>query len=577
MAKTFKNFLKFERKGLGKHESFWLILLLIILITPAFFRLARPGYFYMQDDLQAFRIHQMNECFKDLQIPCHWVPDAGYGYGYPQFIFYAPGVYYLGEVFHILGLQYIDSVKTLFVLGYIFSAVAMYILVNSLLGKWPALVSAVVYTYVPYKAVEVYVRGALSEFWAFTFFPLIFWAFYRYIVTQKSKYFAFASIFTFALLVTHNLMPLIFFPLIVLWCLFWLWQEKKLKMLPSVFLAGLLGFGLSAFFTLPLLLEKRYVHSESLLGGYFDYRQHFVNIKNLFLDMRWGYGSSGFPDEILNLSTGIPQWLSGLAALGLAFAAFKRRKKNKKITLLTFLLVATTLAVLFMIHQKSSFIWNLIPFLAWLQFPWRFLSLSVFLFAILGGLAAYLSKKYSRLTGVILIVFSIFLYASFFRSKNWFYTTDADKFSGKSWTKQQTISIFDYTPIYAKLPPPSRAPEIPEVLEGRADFINYQKASNYQEGLVDVKEKAVIRLPIFDFPGMKVYVDNNLVAHKNDDCRGEIYCLGLVSFNLAEGRHKIRVQLENTPIRMLGNAVSLISVLGVVFTFQAKKKHEENW
>jgi len=90
-------------------------ILLFLLIIPSFFSLLRPGFYSMQDDLQAFRLHQMHQCLSDFQIPCRWVPDAGFGYGYPQFNFYAPGVYYLGEIIHLLGIQFIDTVKFLFI------------------------------------------------------------------------------------------------------------------------------------------------------------------------------------------------------------------------------------------------------------------------------------------------------------------------------------------------------------------------------------------------------------------------------------------------------------------------------
>ncbi len=56
MLKKFKFLLKYPS------------LILIILVIPAFITLVRPGFFPMHDDLQAFRIHQMHECFKDLQI-----------------------------------------------------------------------------------------------------------------------------------------------------------------------------------------------------------------------------------------------------------------------------------------------------------------------------------------------------------------------------------------------------------------------------------------------------------------------------------------------------------------------------
>ncbi len=156
-----------------KKIPLWIALL--VLLIPAFYQLLRPGFFWMQDDLQAFRIQQLDKCVKDFQIPCRWVPDAGYQYGYPQFNYYPPSVYYLGEIFHLIGFQFIDAVKILFILGFILAAIAMFIFLRSMFGKWPAYVGAIIYTYAPYKAVDVYVRGALSEFWSFVFFPLIFW------------------------------------------------------------------------------------------------------------------------------------------------------------------------------------------------------------------------------------------------------------------------------------------------------------------------------------------------------------------------------------------------------------------
>src|SRR3989344_1091883 len=97
----------------------WIIVIVLIFLVPSFASLLRQGIFPMQDDLQALRLHQMNRCFEDFQIPCRWVPDMGYGFGYPQFSFYAPLVYYIGEAFHLLGMQFIDVLKLLFVTGFI--------------------------------------------------------------------------------------------------------------------------------------------------------------------------------------------------------------------------------------------------------------------------------------------------------------------------------------------------------------------------------------------------------------------------------------------------------------------------
>lgn len=545
-------------------------ILLILLISPTFFKLFQPGFFPMQDDLQAFRVYEMDKCYTDLQIPCRWVPDAGYQYGYPQFNFYPPLPYYLGAGLHRVGIQYIDTVKILFILGYILSALTMFVLIADMFGNWAGAISALLYTYIPYKAVEVYVRGALSEFWAQIFFPLILWAIYKLVKTGKTKYLIWFALASAALATTHALMTMIFVPIAVLWALYWLVREKWGNW-AKVMWGGLMGFGLSAFFILPVIFEKQFAHTESLLSGYFDYRQHFVNLYKLFISREWGYGSSGFPNEKLNLSLGIVQWVTGLIILPvLAFVNFR---KNKKISFLAFGLILLSLGSIFMIHMKSSFIWARLPFLWYLQFPWRFLAISIFLLCILCGLTVYYLGRFKYVVGILMVIVSFVLTISFYTPKSWLNITDADKFSGVSWEKQLTISIFDYLPIYATLPPWAKAPDLPEVLKGDAKFSDYKKGSDFQMGTVVASKESMIRLPLFDFPGMQVKVDGIVVPHINDDCDGERYCLGLITFNLPAGNHKIDARLTDTPVRRIGNILTILSFGGLIYLgLQLKKK-----
>jgi len=71
-------------------KKFLYPILLFILIIPAFCFLLKPGYYNMHDDMQMMRQLEMEKCIKDGQIPCRWVPDLGYEYGYPLFNFYPP-------------------------------------------------------------------------------------------------------------------------------------------------------------------------------------------------------------------------------------------------------------------------------------------------------------------------------------------------------------------------------------------------------------------------------------------------------------------------------------------------------
>src|SRR3990167_8069133 len=297
-----------------KNKKLWIIMLLLFII-PSFSRLLRPGFFPIQDDMQVFRLFEMDKCIQDFQIPCRWIPDGGYQYGYPQFNFYAPGVYYLGEIIHLIGFQFIDSIKILFILGFVFSGITMFVLAREFFGNFPALIASLLYTYAPYHAQQVYVRGSLSEFWASVFFPLILWGLYKLIHDGGKQYILWTAVSIAGLFLTHNILSFLFIPIAVFWTAFWLYFMKKAG-LKKIFLGIVLGLGLSAFFVLPMVTERADVHIETLLGGYFDYRQHFVSFKELFISNHWGYGSSALgPIDDLSLSTGIVHWIIGVAGI----------------------------------------------------------------------------------------------------------------------------------------------------------------------------------------------------------------------------------------------------------------------
>lgn len=551
-----------------KHLFF--VLVLILLVVPAFISIIKPGFFPIQDDMQVFRLQQMDKCFSDGQIPCRWIPDAGFQYGYPLYNFYTPFVYYAGEFIHLIGFQFIDSIKILFGLGFVLAGVSMFVLVNEFFGVLPAMVSSLLYTYAPYKAQEVYVRGALSEFWISVFFPLVLWAIYKLIKNSNKKYLFWTSFAVGSLFLTHNLLSFIFTPIILFWSIYWLLMERKVANWKKLLLGFISGLGLSAFFLLPLIFERQFVHIETLTGGYFDYRQHFVSIKQLLFINNFGYGSStlGAGDD-LSLSIGIIHWILGLIAVAISFIDFK---KNKKFSILIICFGVIELLTVFLIHEKSSFIWSIITPLKWMQFPWRFLSISVFLLSFMSAFTIYSLPKIKYLLAALVIGILIFFNLSFFKPIKWLDISDNDKLSGVLWEKELTSSIFDYLPIYAKMPPSKKAPVLPEVVEGKVIIENYFKGSNYQTGNFIVSSPSIIRLPLFDFPGMKVFLNGQLINHVNNNCSNQEFCLGLITFNVPEGEYFIKAKLENTLIRTIGNIISIVSILGLVLVLVKNDK-----
>ena len=116
--------------------KYWLPLLILFLLTlPAIWGILTPGFFPMHDDTQVVRVDQMYRALISGQFPVRFVPDLGYGYGYPIFNFYNPLPYYFGALFMALGLDALLATKLMFIFPIILSGLTMYLLARRSLGE----------------------------------------------------------------------------------------------------------------------------------------------------------------------------------------------------------------------------------------------------------------------------------------------------------------------------------------------------------------------------------------------------------------------------------------------------------
>ncbi|MBN1168615.1 hypothetical protein JXA63_01875 [Candidatus Woesebacteria bacterium] len=546
-------------------------LVLLFVSGLTFYKMLHPGFYPMHDDMQAMRLLQMHDCITDGQIPCRWVPDMGYGYGYPQFNYYSPLPYYVMEVFHLMGLSILTSVKIGFILTVLMGIWGMYLLSSSLWGIHAGIISACFFALLPYRAVDMWVRGAMGELWGLMLLPFVFLAIRKAVYKVKNSEVLLAVV-TSLLFMSHNISVIIFLPFIILWTAYLLVQKYgftaqtlNFKNIFKIIIGFLWGFLISAYFVLPAWFEKNLVQINTLTGGYFDYRQHFASIAQIFTSTYWNYGSSqpGIYDEIF-LGIGILHWTIALTSL-LVFIALKRRKTIKTVLLLIVLAFVAS----FMAHPKSSFIWNSLGIIKYLQFPWRYLLAAGFLFSLAAGsITAPIRRKRNkaRLITVTVLVLAIFFNASYFRPVEWLNITDTDKFSGKEWLRQQTISIYDYLPVTVKSAPNEAAELEPMVISGEGQFSKIEKGSDWYRVTADVfSDDFLMQLPVYFFPNWTVEVNDveSDVFHDNE--------LGLITIQLDQGVNEVYAELNNTPVRKISNLITLFSILFVPYYLTMNK------
>lgn len=421
------------------------VVLLLILAIPTFYRML-PSGMYSTQDFHLFRLFEFSKCVQSRELPCRWAPDAGLGYGEPLFNFYGQFVYAVGEIFHLIGFSLINSIKILFILSLLGSGVAMYFLAKTIWkNNYSAIISSVVYLYAPYRAVDVWVRGALPEAFSFTLFPLIL------LSIEKKKLIWFSVLFSI-LILTHNLSAVMFLPVIVVWIVyrrFW-----------KAIIGGIISFLISAFYILPVIFESKFIDLGSTITGYFDFHNHFVTSYELFISNFWGYGASVWgPNDGLSLAIGYIQWI--LPVLILMVLVLKK-KLFKNVEFLILFLAGWF--YIFLTHNKSTFIWEHSPFMAYIQFPWRFLGIVVFCFSLASGLIVDLFDKLKTWIVLAVCALVIGLNLSFFRGDIWYKVDDSYYLTGAEWVRQRAASIQDFWPNFGHAIPSTPS-------DGK--FINY--------------------------------------------------------------------------------------------------------
>jgi hypothetical protein len=239
--------------------------------------------------------------------------------------------------------------------------------------------------------------------------------------------------------------------------------------------------------------------------------------------------------------------------------------RDRRLMALPFLLGLFFLTT-FLTHPRSVEIWKLLPFLEYLQFPWRFLALSSFFISFAaGGLLFILRKDRKTILSLFLIIFVVILNFNYFRPERVVKVSDKEKiFSKKNWHKLQTDAIFDYLPKFLPLPPTSPAPEKPFVLDenrGNAVVENFERGTNWMKAKVFAKKDSALVFPSFYFPGWRAWIDRKPkdVSYEKE--------LGRIVLSVPAGEHYLYLRLTNTPLRNWANLLSLVSwwsLLGVI-------------
>ena len=533
----------------------------------------RPGLPRGTDaELHVFRAAELGYALRGGSLYPRWAPNLFLGYGYPIFNYYAPLTYYLANLFAVIpGIGIVAGVKGVFVLGLILASVGSYALGRDMFGRLAGIIAAASFTFAPYVVlVDPHARGDLAEHFAVCLLPLAFFAFRRLMSGAGGRGAMAGSVAGLAALVTsHNLTGLL---AAALMAGYWMW-EVVIGSGRARAWAGIAAFSIaaacSAFFWLPALAEWGAVELVVTGPGHFDFRNHFLSLSELVSPSAALDLGAAAPDYRFNL--GMAQWVLALPVL----FAMRRRDGWRQVGF--FAIVAVSLAVL-MLPASAPF-WDIIPAMAYLQFPWRLLGPTNLALAICAAAATIVVPGGHRWRGpcvaaglALLLMTSLPVLYPPMWSPDFGGTGPTDIITWEAGTGALgTTSTRDFVPTGASLVPMHPTGSLLASYSGPGPVDKVNRATIPDGASVKVAEHGpqhdlfhvsargsfVLRLFTFNFPGWRAYVDGTQTDIS------VAYPEGFITVRVPEGTHEVLVRFEDTPVRIVGWAVSAVGAIGL--------------
>lgn len=486
-----------------------------------------------------------------------WAGMANYGFGEPRFIFYPPLSWMLGAALtFLLPLQWVPAAFVL--LMQTFAGISAFALLRRLASTRAALLAAACYAANPDALLMTYIRSDFAEQLACAFFPLLLLATLELTGLLDKRPFTLSTIARFAISFAAvwlcNAPAGVIASYSVAFLIAWAaLTQRSWQPLWRGTCGLFLGFGLTGFYLLPAAYEQRWVNiSQALSSGLLPW-QNFLFTAIADAEHTW-FNWIASTCALLFLLL-IP--LTALASRKFAPATAGQNARKLWGGLLALGSVACVLMLRFTLP-----LWNVLPKLRFVQFPWRWMSVLAVIFVCF--LAAANERRRGWLWIVFLLAISIPL-AHLLISNGWW---DEDEMptqqaaitsgTGFEGTDEYDPVGDDRTELAANAPSAVLVDEDGTPVKGsRVQILRW--TTEEKEIAVETKSDGKLALRLLNYPAWKVQLDGNSVVP------GKAEQTDQMILAIPPGRSDVQIWFGRTWDRLAGIILSLIA--GVIAIF----------
>ncbi len=536
-------------------SNLWLLLVADIILLAAFFPALAHGVksgFDIGIHLSWFL--SFRETFEDGAFYPRWMPDQFFGMGSPALYFYPPFTNYFYLLIDFLTFKSIKEDHLLAVCALLMSALSgasFFIWIRNFCAARLGMMAALFYALAPYHfLINFYVRGAMAEFAAYIWIPLIF-AGIHHLLNGDSRKWIFILIGSVAgLFMTHLLTAMIIAPAAAVYALWLFYKRRNIRNATIMAGAGIAGIGLAAVYFVPALMLMDFINTDGLRA--WPLEDSYI-YKAIFDPSKWHY--SIFQTFIISVVYAVLSF----------FIMICHRNFWAGVSLAAFAVMNGALPFLF--TSPSPF--------KEMQFAWRFLSLMEFATIT----AAMIAVNRCLLEGK---KYSVFLFGIGVLSCCIYFGYLIEK---RMHSMRHQVSVLNWIQVSGRFSPleyfPARTnfPRVPDKMAERLQDYKHNPAHiliisgqghvraerSADRFLLETNSEKALTVAVhqFYFPGWQAITQdgNSLTVRPAMEDR-------LLTVDIPEGKHKVTLKRAKTWPEKVGIAISIISLfLTVIWLF----------
>lgn len=552
-------------------SGWWLALFLslsisFLIVAPFFWRGSASGHDF---EFHATSWLDVAGQWKQGILYPRWTEWANHGFGEPRFLFYPPLSWLLGPALSLF-IPW-DYVPVAFiVLVQTFAGVSAFAFARRLVPRSSALFAGACYTANPNALLMIYFRSDYAELLASAFFPLLFLAALQAVDLlegddrkRSRNLIFFSAMFAAVWLSNAPAGVMATYSVTLLFAGAAILRRAWMPLLRGF--SGLaLGFGLAAFYIVPAAYEQRWVNiTQALSPGLLPVENFLYTVIKDPEHTFFNYIASTIAVAII--------LFTAIAALA-AHRDLRAESESSTRGTLWWIFFALAAAATLLMLRPTSLVWQLLPKLRFVQFPWRWMS--ILTVPMVYFLAAAFSRPRFRWLWLVCVAALTTGTAIFLVQHTWWDDEDISTLRAGIASGEGFDGTDEYDPVGddhynlpAKAPriqflPPADASEGQTAGAATTPTIFIERWTPERKILrVESGQSARLALRLLNYPAWQVDVNSSRVQPAAADDTGQMI------IPIAPGKSRVTVRFTRTPDRTLGAVLSILSAIAAAFLF----------